>query len=211
MNNLLIFGDSYSTFRGYIPKGYGPYYSEAETENTDVRHVEETWWHQLVREKGFHLVQNNSWSGSTIGYTGYENRDCSASSSFIYRLNKLNDEGFFRENEIHTVLVFGGTNDSWCGAPLGEMQYSDWKKEDLHAVLPAICCFLARLKEILPQARCIVVINTPLKNEIVCALQEASSHYGMEHVLLQNVDKSHSHPTVQGMKDIWEQVSAAIG
>ena len=211
MKNFIIFGDSYSTFRGYIPKGYGPYYSEDETERTDVRHVEETWWHQLMTESGANLVLNDSWSGSTICYTGYENRDCSTSSSFIYRLNKLIDSGFFNENEIDTVLVFGGTNDSWAGAPVGTLQYSAWKKEDLHAVLPAVCCFIDKLKETLPQARIIVIINSGLKGEITDGMKEACEHYGVESLQLVNVDKSHSHPTVQGMKDIREQVAAKIG
>ena len=84
-NNTLIFGDSYSTFKGYIPEGYEVYYSEEENSETDVRKVEETWWFQVFKEKNFNLMLNNSWSGSTIGYTGYDNEDCSGSSSFPYK------------------------------------------------------------------------------------------------------------------------------
>ncbi len=93
--NILIFGDSYSTFEGYVPKGYAVYYSENERPETDVTKVEQTWWHQVVNEGNYNLVLNNSWSGSTIGYTGYNNSDCSKSSSFIYRFKKLAAEGFF--------------------------------------------------------------------------------------------------------------------
>ena len=50
-NNVLILGDSYSTFNGYIPDGYITYYSENERPETDVRRVEETWWHSLLSEK----------------------------------------------------------------------------------------------------------------------------------------------------------------
>ena len=44
VRNIMIFGDSYSTFAGYIPDGYAVYYSTEEREQTDVRRVEETWW-----------------------------------------------------------------------------------------------------------------------------------------------------------------------
>ena len=146
-NNTLIFGDSYSTFKGYIPEGYEVYYSEEENSETDVRKVEETWWFQVFKEKNFNLMLNNSWSGSTIGYTGYDNEDCSGSSSFIYRFRKLIESGFFAENEIDTMFIFGGTNDSWCKAPLGEMKYSDWEEKDFYSVLPAMCYFFNLVKE----------------------------------------------------------------
>ena len=114
LKNVLIFGDSYSTFEGYIPNGFAVYYSKTGSGETGIKNVEETWWYPLIKETDSRLLQNNSWSGSTICYTGY-NGDCSETSSFICRLNKLTDAGFFRENEINTVFVFGGTNDSWAG------------------------------------------------------------------------------------------------
>ena len=81
-NSLLIFGDSHSTFKGHIPAGYAVYYRE-EDGATDVRNVKETWWHQVIAQKELNLVLNNSWSGSTIGYTGYDNTDNSETSSFF--------------------------------------------------------------------------------------------------------------------------------
>ncbi len=84
-NNVMILGDSYSTFKGYIPDGYAIYYSEEETDKTDVRNVTETWWHQLISETNSTLVLNNSWSGSTICYSGWHNTDSSQTHSFIYR------------------------------------------------------------------------------------------------------------------------------
>ena len=83
MKNVMIFGDSYSTYEKYIPEGYDTYYP-----CLDVRSVEETWWSKLVNAIDGKLLENNSWSGSTIGYTGYENTDCSQFNSFIYRYKK---------------------------------------------------------------------------------------------------------------------------
>ena len=81
--NAIIFGDSYSTFGGCIPKGYEIYYSAQDLNGSGLTKKEETWWYQVMEEGNFNLLHNNSWSGSTICYTGYNNVDCSRSSSFI--------------------------------------------------------------------------------------------------------------------------------
>lgn len=204
-NNVLIFGDSYSTFEGYIPEGFAVYYSKNGSGETDVRNVNETWWYQLLSETDSKLVQNNSWSGSTICYTGYSG-DCSETSSFICRLNKLTDALFFKENEINTVFVFGGTNDSWANSPIGELKYSDFKKDELYSVLPAFCFFINKLKELLPNADIVNIINTELKPEISEGFKAACEHLGIKHIVLNDIDKRGGHPTVKGMTQIKNQI-----
>ncbi len=209
-NNAIIFGDSYSTFNGFVPDGFAIYYSENERPETDVTQVSQTWWHQVIREANLNLVLNNSWSGSTIGYTGYDNIDCSTSSSFIYRFNQLIENGFFAENEIDTVFVFGGTNDNWADAPLGEIKYSDWEENDLFFVLPAICCFLNLIKETLPKAKIYCLINNELKPEIVSCMKNACAKYSITPITFDTIDKKCGHPTIQGMTDIKERVLNAL-
>lgn len=206
LKNVLIFGDSYSTFEGYIPEGYLAYYSEVEQEETGLTKVTETWWHQVITETGANLLQNNSWSGSTICYTGWNFVDCSQTTSFIFRLNQLIESGYFQENQVDTVFVFGSTNDSWCDAPIGSMKYSDWEKQDLYFVLPAISYFFHVLRAALPNATIICMINTGLKPEIAEALKDASIHYGGHAIELADIHKVHGHPTPQGMNTIKEQV-----
>lgn len=209
-NNVLIFGDSYSTFKGFVPDGFAIYYAEGQRLESGVTQVSQTWWHQVVTEADLNLVLNNSWSGSTIGYTGYNNTDCSKTSSFIYRLRQLIQNGFFAKNQIDTVFVFGGTNDSWSNAPLGEMKYSDWEEDDLFFVLPAICYFLNLIKATLPKAKIYCLINTEIKPEIDSCLKNACEKYGITPVAFHKIDKIHDHPTVQGMKDIKEQVLSVL-
>ena len=209
-NNTIIFGDSYSTFEKFIPDGYEVYYSENQRPETDVTAVAQTWWHQVVDEAKLTLILNNSWSGSTIGYTGYDNIDCSKSSSFIYRLRQLIENGFFVENQIDTAFVFGGTNDSWSDAPLGEEKYGDWDETDLFSVLPAICYFLNLLKQTLPQAKIYCLVNTEIKPEIISCLKNACERYNITPVTFDKIDKKSSHPTIQGMKDIKERVLSVL-
>ena len=203
---MIILGDSYSTFEKFVPDGNRVYYFENGNRETDVTSVEQTWWYQVAQEANLNLILNDSWSGSTIGYTGFNNADRSTSTSFIYRLHKLIEENFFNENEINTVFVFGGTNDSWADAPLGTMQYQDWKKQDLYFVLPAICYFFKTLKDYVPNADIYCLINTEMKPEISAGMKKACQAYGITEITFETIDKNCGHPTVKGMKDIKKTV-----
>ena len=109
-----ILGDSYSTYQYHIPEGNEPWYFEPfRPDLTDVKDVRQTWWWQVVHDGGFLLEKNDSYSGSTICYTGYNDDDYSP-RSFITRLPRLGSPDI--------ILIFGNTNDSWCGAKLGDYQ-----------------------------------------------------------------------------------------
>lgn len=205
-SNTIIFGDSYSTFENYVPDGYAIYYSEKSRPETDVTKVSQTWWYQVITEANLKLVLNDSWSGSTICYTRYNNEDCSKTSSFITRLHKMIEQGFFEKNKIDTVFVFGGTNDSWSNAPLGAIKYENWEKNDLYSVLPAICYFLKTLKDKLPKADIYCLINTGLKPEIYDGMKQACQMYGVTAISFDNIDKKCGHPTIKGMQDIMNTV-----
>ena len=208
--NIMIFGDSYSTYEGHIPAGYAVYYSGHRVAEPDVFDVKNTWWDRLIAETDSNLVQNNSWSGSTIGYTGYNNSDCSHSSSFIYRFEKLLAEGFFETNKIDRLFVFGGTNDSWSNAPLGESDKEAIEENDLFCVLPAIKHFIARLADKLPDTKLVIIGNCDIKSEITDALALAAERTGASYVGLSGVDKVNGHPTELGMEQIKDQILASV-
>ena len=203
LGNVFILGDSYSTFKGYIPEGYAVYYSENSTD-FGVDRVENTWWMSLINETDSALVHNNSWSGSTIGYTGYSG-DCT-NSSFITRFEQLLEQGWFEENKIDTFFVFGGTNDSWSNAPLGEMMLEGWSREDLFSVLPAIGYIAHRLKTALTDTRVIFIINTDIKTEIQEGIKKACEHFAVEYIALRDISKIEGHPTKEGMTQIKDQI-----
>ena len=207
--NVLILGDSFSTFEGYIPEGYYIYYSENPEKNTDVRKVEYTWWHRLIQETGSNLVLNNSWSGSTICYTGYDGYDCSKDSSFIFRVRQLIENGFFAENKIDTVFLFGASNDSGANSPLGELKYDNFEEKDLYEALPAICYIIKLLKETLPEATIYFPINDDIKPEIREVIPTACEHYGIKAIPLKNITKLEHHPTIEGMEQIKNQILEA--
>lgn len=209
LGNVLIFGDSYSTFEGFIPSNYACYYIPRERAETDVRRVEETWWHRVINETGSTLLLNDSWSGSTVCNTGYGG-DCSKINSFNFRLNNYIADGFFEKNKIDTVFVFGGTNDSWANAPIGDIKFEDISDDDLFSVLPAMSYFLKNLKKVAPNAKIYLLINTDLKEDITNGYNTIAEHYGIKPILFKTIDKMNGHPTVKGMLDIKNEILKAI-
>lgn len=203
---LFILGDSYSTFAGHIPEGYISYYPQ---DGVDVSSVEDTWWHMLISETDAVLAQNCSWSGSTICHTGSNGADC-RSTSFVTRLQRLIEEGFFQKNAIDTALVFGGTNDSWVNSPLGEPQYGDWEDRDLYAALPAFAWVLQKLKCELGIAWVLVIFNTGLKPDLITGFREICDHYDTSYLQLQDIQKRSGHPDKKDMVQIKNQVLARL-
>lgn len=211
MKNLIIFGDSYSTYENCVPDGHAVYYSKnGREEGPAVTKMElkDTWWQRVLAQTTYNLLRNDSWSGSTIGYTGYAG-DCSHSSSFIYRFRQLKESGFFKANKVDTVFVFGGTNDSWANAPLGELQFGEWKEEDLFSVLPAVCHLAYALREELPNAEIYFIINI-IKPTIMDGIKRAAEYYGATAIELHDIEKDCGHPTPNGMQAIAKQVLEKI-
>ena len=132
--------------------------------------------------------------------------------SFVYGAKNIKmsgvADGYFEKNEIDTVFVFGGTNDSWADAPLGK--FDDAGEDALYSVLPAIRCFLGRLRDTIPDGRIIVILNTEIKVEITDALESEGEAVGATVVRLSNISKVSGHPESVGMKQIYEQVKTAI-
>ncbi|MBQ7826815.1 MAG: hypothetical protein IJ386_00945 [Clostridia bacterium] len=209
LGNIFILGDSYSTFEGYVPEGYGSYYKDVIENVTDVSEVEQTWWHRLAAEHGGNIVRNCSWSGTTICNTGYGGY-C-PDSSFVGRFDRLVESGFFLENKIDTILIFGGTNDAWAESPVGEVKYADWTEDDLRKALPAFCYLLHRVKECVPEARLVNILNdVVVKAELTDGYREACIHMGVKYAEAGDFGRENGHPNIQGMAEIAERVAAAM-
>ena len=108
------------------------------------------------------------------------------------------------------VFIFGGTNDSWSNAPLGEEKFDNWEEADLYSVLPALPYFLKQVKDTLPCAEIYCLINTDIKSEITDCLKTACKKYNITPVTFDKIDKINGHPTEKGMTDIKNAVMAAM-
>lgn len=200
---LSILGDSYSTFQGWLtPDTNAVWYTvPADTRRTDVKSVGQTWWHQVLKRQGWKLGVNNSYSGSTICNTGYRDEDYTH-ESFVTRMTRLGSPDI--------ILVFGGTNDSWAGSPVGEFKYDDIRRADLYSFRPAVAYMLARLQELYPTAALYFISNDGLKDSITESVHEICRHYGVPVIQLRGIDKKSGHPSIAGMKQIADQVCEAI-
>lgn len=193
-----ILGDSYSTFDGSNPAGYAPFYPDA---HNDVKEVSQTWWSLYNEAMGYKLEVNDSWGGTTICNTGYGRMNTS-NSSFNSRLWKLGNPDI--------IFVFGGTNDAWANAPVGEYKYSDISKQDCKALRPAMAYMLEGLARIYPDATVYVILNSELKEDVNESFREICKHYGVQLIELHDIEKQNGHPSINGMKAICDQLIEAI-
>ncbi len=199
--NVLIIGDSYSTFCGFNPEGYAYWYPQGggSGAETDVKDVCDTWWHMLMKETGSTLILNDSYSGSTVCST---ERESIPGTHFNLRADRMIRDGFFEDNRIDTVFVFGGTNDSWIDSPIGEIKYEGITEEDIRMILPAFSALLAKFKTASPYSRIIPLINCDIKDEVRDGFEEICRHYGLTYIKFEKLDKLSGHPSKRGMKEI---------
>ena len=204
MKTFAILGDSYSTFKGHIPKGNRVYYPYPEV--PDVIRVEQTWWHLLMQKRNLQLLVNESYSGATVCEDVREGYPLD--SAFTKRAIRA----FCQENaeKPDIIFLFGCTNDSWFDRTIGENRYDNWTQEDLQKTLPAYCNIIHNLKTHNPESLVVAVINTGLKDEIREGMLQACEHYGIPKVVLSNISKQSGHPDALGMTQIAEQVDAVL-
>ena len=193
-----ILGDSYSTFENYVPRGNSSWYKATPPDNrTDVVDVKQTWWWQLISEGGYILGVNDSFSGATVSYTGYGGQDY-RDRSFLTRLPRIVPSDI--------LLIFGATNDSWTGGPIGEYRYGDLIRGHYYEFRPALCKLIGEAKNRMPGTRVVFIINTELKPEITASIVEVCKHFGVEYIQLHDIDKKSGHPSRKGMIQIKSQV-----
>lgn len=201
-----ILGDSYSTYGGHVSPDWNfAWYNGSDggdkAGHNDVKSVDQTWWRLLCKEKGYTIEKNNSFSGSTVCYTGYGKNDYS-DRAFITRMCNLGNPDI--------IFVFGGTNDSWAKSPVGSYQHEGWLRKDLYAFRPAFCYMIHYLKQNYPSARIINICNSELSPEVTETEARVCEYYGVTNVQLHDVDKQWGHPSVAGMRAICDQVKEVL-
>ena len=183
-----VMGDSYSTYRGTMPKHYDSFYPMPMCK---VSEQSQMWWQQFIDRNGYQLEKNDSYSGSTISNSGYNKEDYS-DRSFVARMNEIGDPDI--------LFIFGGTNDDWVPAPMGEYKYKNWTKEDLYSFRPAMANLLHNLKQLYPD----------MKDETDESIRTICKKYKVDYIELHDIEKSINHPTLAGMTAIADQIQEYI-
>lgn len=204
--SVSILGDSYSTYEGYMKPDTNAiwYWRNFDPKKTDVASVRETWWYQFIKENGYKLCVNNSYSGTTICNTGYKNAvgvfADNTQRSFIARMNDLGNPDI--------IFIFGGTNDSWAGVPMGEYKYEGWTWQDLYYFRPALSYLLTEMKDHYPNVEIYFILNTRLKEEVNESVKTICAKCGVDCIVLTEFGKMAGHPSRDGMKSISNQIKA---
>lgn len=199
-----VLGDSYSTFVGAVtPDTNYVWYTPQELEHncTDVDSVSQIWWSIVADSLHMQLLQNNSFSGATVCNRGYNGDDYS-DRSFITRQDNLPKSDY--------IFIFGGTNDSWAGAPVGTYDYDCFDADSLYTFRPAMALLLSRLRTAQPNAHIFVLINSQLRDEITESLMAIADHYDATYVTLYDIAKQCGHPTQKGQQAIAHQLIRSL-
>ena len=196
-----VLGDSYSTFHDYPHPSTTALWYFHKPQNTDVNAVNQMWWHQLISGMGWRLCRNNSYSGATISYTGYSGNDYS-DRSFITRMDDLGCPDI--------IFVFGATNDSWAGSPVGDYKWDNFNRSDFYSFRPAMAYMLEHMTLRYPNVKIYFILNDGLKPSINESAETICKHYGVELIKLSGIDKQSGHPTVKGQKQIADQLMARL-
>lgn len=196
-----ILGDSYSTFEGFVtPQLNDVWYHLPPDNYIDVTQVSQMWWHQVQDTMNWKLKRNNSFSGSVL--CNWDTTNYYGPHSFIRRADDLGNPD--------VIFVFGGTNDVWQKAPIGNYQYGNWSDEDLCSFRPGLAFLCQKLKRYYPSATIWFLIDMELSPEIIDSFHTILSHYQMNHVDLYDISKDWMHPTAAGMKPIASQTLKAL-
>ena len=145
--------------------------------------------------------KGNSYSGATVSYTGYDGNDYSA-RSFNTRMENL--------GQPDIIFVFGATNDSWAGTPIGEYKYENITYGDLSQFRPALARMLQWMTDRYINTEIYFLLNNDLREEIDESVKTICARYNVPVIELENIDKLSGHPSVKGMRQIADQVNSFI-
>lgn len=201
-NTFSVIGDSYSSYEGYMADtNAATWYPNSANDVTDVTN---TWWYKFANSYDSRLIENDSWSGSTISYDGYgTGTDDGKENSFITRRRLI--------GKPELLLIFGGTNDAWVANDtgrtdfLGEYKYSDFTEADMIYFRPALAYLISQIMKENAGMKIVFVLNSDI-GTVSSSITEICTHYGVDVIALNNIEKKSAHPTEKGMTQISQQV-----
>ena len=206
-----VLGDSFSSLLGTVDPETNDVWPYS---NVGVTSAEQMWWHKVATEMQWTLDKNNSFSGSLVSnFEGFNGGDYYGPQSFIRRMDYLGNPD--------VIFIFGGTNDIYKRAPLGDYVYSDWNDELLCAYRPAMAYLLDNLKRLNPSAKIYFLVDMELcisdetieqetRQAYIESMHRIASHYGVTCIDIYGIHKVYWHPDAQGQDDIARQVIEAL-
>ena len=206
-----VLGDSFSSLEGTVDPETNDVWQYA---NIGVTSAEQMWWYKVANEMRWALDKNNSFSGALISnFQDFNGGDYYAPYSFIRRMDYLGNPD--------VILIFGGTNDIYQRAPLGDYVYANWTADQLCEYRPAMAYLLDNLKRLYPRAKLYFLVDMELcinddtideatRRAYIESMHLIASHYNVTCIDIYGINKTYWHPNAQGQKDIARQVIEAL-
>lgn len=210
LSSFSILGDSYSTFAGYTnPVTNRQWYptndpsAQGYESGNNVTSLVYTWFYILATETELYMHKNASYSGSTICYDSYGTGQADGKeTSFIQRDDDLENSSI--------VFIFGGTNDAWAGASIGDYKYSDWTEADLSYFAPALAYLINDIRNKYIGMDIAFIENDILPASFKTAIETVCAHYNVPVIKPVGVSKTHDHPNTDGMRTIGNTVKKFV-
>lgn len=118
---IAIYGDSISTYEGYIngidgDATYMAYYSSRDMS------VSETWWARLANIKGWRVIANDSIGSTRVSWDGITTNDIERVGEKYYMAGDYRTSSVGSKGTPNKIFIFAGVNDIYIAKtfPLGQ-------------------------------------------------------------------------------------------
>lgn len=220
---VAIYGDSVSTYEGYINGVDGDSNHMAYYSNQQMS-MSETWWARVINSKGWRLLANDSIGNTRVTWDGTTNDNERIGQKYYmagdYRTNSVGSKGV-----PDKILIFAGINDIYADeVSIGSVNSATSNNDSVFA--NAYNSMIKKLKSKYPNADIVCIIpyipkyqtnSTVLRaNQIGDVITGIAKNNNLKYVDLRTINFANEdflegiHPSSSGMEKIASAVARSI-
>lgn len=220
---VAIYGDSVSTYEGYINGVDGDSNHMAYYSNQQMS-MSETWWARVINSKGWRLLANDSIGNTRVTWDGTTNDNERIGQKYYmagdYRTNSVGSKGV-----PDKILIFAGINDIYADeVSIGSVNSATSNNDSVFA--NAYNSMIKKLKSKYPNADIVCIIpyipkyqtnSTVLRaNQIGDVITGIAKNNNLKYVDLRTISFANEdflegiHPSSSGMEKIASAVARSI-
>ena len=220
---VAIYGDSVSTYEGYINGVDGDSNHMAYYSNQQMS-MSETWWARVINSKGWRLLANDSIGNTRVTWDGTTNDNERIGQKYYmagdYRTNSVGSKGV-----PDKILIFAGINDIYADeVSIGSVSSATSNNDSVFA--NAYNSMIKKLKSKYPNADIVCIIpyipkyqtnSTVLRaNQIGDVITGIAKNNNLKYVDLRTINFANEdflegiHPSSSGMEKIASAVARSI-
>ena len=220
---VAIYGDSVSTYEGYINGVDGDSKHMAYYSNQQMS-MSETWWARVINSKGWRLLANDSIRNTRVTWDGTTNDNERIGQKYYmagdYRTNSVGSKGV-----PDKILIFAGINDIYADeVSIGSVSSATSNNDSVFA--NAYNSMIKKLKSKYPNADIVCIIpyipkyqtnSTVIRtNQIGDVITGIAKNNNLKYVDLRTINFANEdflegiHPSSSGMEKIANAIARSI-